>query len=60
MNAGDIPMGVHEDGMAAFCGALESAAREWDARIFVTPSVHSPSTEPQVRELVVPKPRKRK
>ena len=58
--AGDIPMGVHEGGMVTFCGALERAARGWDARIFVTTSVHWPGTEPQPRELVVPKPPTRK
>ena len=58
--AGDIPMGRHESGMVAFCGALDWADRGLDSRIFVTTAEHWPATEPQARQLAVPKPPKRK
>jgi hypothetical protein len=58
--AGDIPLaGVDVAGMMEFCGLLRGASDQ-EARIVVTTSEHWPVPEPQRRELVVPRPPKRR
>jgi hypothetical protein len=51
---GDIPL-AHHGGMMEFCGALIGAAHGREERIYVTTADHWPTTEPQPRELLIPR-----